>query len=244
MANWREVWNREKQIINNGGKLNTIEAVYKEMRRVNGYDAVDGEYSWEDFLAQWKEWNHNLNFSKRDYGGIESVFEVGCGSGPNLLLYQSLCNHMKVGGIDYSEPLTNIANQYIDSEELYCGEAIEMDTKIKYDAVISYSVFHYFSDYGYAERVLEKMYQKALHVIAILDIHDLKKKESFLNNRRALTPDYDIKYRGLDKLFFDKQFFIDFAEKYHCDIKIDHSNVKSYWNNNFVYHCYLYKQER
>lgn len=276
MGDWKQIWNSKKSdLIENGD----MKQLYKQMRLLDGYDAIDKggiEVSWNELIEEWKRWNRNLNFSKYTVsmidlcldtdmiiasasfepnqkesdavrkigeGAIKSVFEVGCGSGPNLLLFQKFYKDMRVGGIDYSDSLIEVAKKFIQSNDLVCNEAVCLDVSIKYDAVISYSVFHYFPDYEYAWGVLEKMYKKANRVIGILDIHDLRKKESFLNYRRSLTPDYDNRYKGLDKLFFDKTFFLEFAEKFNCDVKFEVSNVGSYWNNQFVYHCYLYKQK-
>lgn len=184
----------------------------------------------------------NINLQAQKYG-IKSVFEVGCGSGPNLLLFQAYYPGIKIGGLDYSSPLIETAKRYISSNELVCDEANNLDFTTTYDAVISYSVFHYFPDYEYAWSVLERMYKKSTRVLGIMDIHDLQKKSEFLRHRRELTPDYDIRYSGLEKLFYNKSFFLDFADKYNCDIKFEKSDVKGYWNNKFVYNCYLYKQK-
>ena len=101
--------------------------------------------------------------------------------------------------------------------------------------------FSYFCDFNYAEQVLEKMILKSRHSIGILDVHDSAKKKEFLDYRKAHIKDYEERYRGLPKLFYPKQFWIDFAEKHDLRLEIFPSNMKGYWNTPFVYHCFLYK---
>lgn len=127
------------------------------------------------------------------------------------------------------------------SVELYEAEAINMDVSEKYTAVFANSVFSYFNDYEYARTVLGKMLEKTEYSIGILDIHDVDKKEDFLAYRRMLTPDYDKKYENLDKLFYTKSFFINFAEENDLNIKICKSDLEGYWNNPFLFNVYLYK---
>ena len=53
------------------------------------------------------------------------------------------------------------------------------------------------------------MLEKSQKVIAVLHIHDKSKEEEFLKARRQITPNYDERYAGLPKLFYDKEFFIE-----------------------------------
>lgn len=128
-----------------------------------------------------------------------------------------------------------------DTEELICDEAINLSASIKYDAILSNSVFSYFRDYDYALQVLKIMYSKANYSIGIIDIHDIKKQDAFVEFRKKTVENYEEKYKELPKLFYDKKFFLDFADKYNMDIKFKKSNMKGYWNNEFVYHCFLMK---
>lgn len=140
--------------------------------------------------------------------------------------------------------MLNCAKKFIKSNDLRLGEAIEIDEKEKYDAVISNGVFPYFLDYEYAKKVLNKMYEKSENVIAILDIFDINKKEEFITYRRHIVENYDEKYKDLNKLFFSKDFFIKFAEEKNMDIKFSKANIEKYYNDKFVFDCYLYKKIR
>jgi hypothetical protein len=56
------------------------------------------------------------------------------------------------------------------------GEALSLDERPTYDAVISCGTFLYFPDLPYAEGVLRRMATKAERTMAILDLPDLAKK--------------------------------------------------------------------
>ena len=183
-----------------------------------------------------------MEFSPRSKDNvISSVFEVGCGCGANLYLFQNDGYH--VGGMDYSARLIEIASGVlIDPVELICREAASLPCDIKYDAILSNSVFSYFDSYEYAEKVLEAMYSKANQSIGIIDIHNIEKKEEFIQFRRRLYKDYEERYQDLPKFFYEKSFFLYFAEKYNMSIKFTKPDMKDYWNNEFVFNCFMRKR--
>lgn len=73
--------------------------------------------------------------------GICSAYEVGCGSGANLYLLQN--QGIKVGGIDYSASLMDIARQIVkDCGNIRTDETVKMDTDEIYDADFSQKKVH------------------------------------------------------------------------------------------------------
>lgn len=241
MSEWKNVWNKRgaednKEIV----KLKKDpRKMFLRMKELNGFDVVDGGMTYEALYDQYIHIKDKINL----FNNCESIYEVGCGCGANLYLFQN--DSFKVGGIDYSSGLIDFARNALDSEavlELDCNEAINTDTEIKYDACLSNSVFSYFPDYDYAEKVLEKMLMKSRYSIALVDIHDIDKKADFLEYRRQLIKDYDERYKNLPKLFYPKDFFRCFAEKNNLDISFDESSVEGYWNNRFVFECNMYRK--
>ncbi len=233
MNSWKRVWDKKTakdSIILNGNR----EDVLLELKRCNGFDIVDG-ISYDAFYRQYEEIRDNL----QKYGKIKSVYEVGCGSGANLYLFEN--EGYASGGVDYSHSLIEVAGNVLNTEDLLCGEAVDMTTEKMYDAVFSNSVFSYFDNEVYAEKVLEKMYKKAGSVIGLIDIHDIDKKEDFVTYRRRVVEDYDRRYADLPKLFYSRQFFEKFAQRHNMDVIFLESNVEGYWNNPFVFSCYMYK---
>lgn len=45
----------------------------------------------------------------------------------------------------------------------------------------------------------------------------------------------------MPKFFYDKSFFLDFAEKHNMSIRFTKPDMKEYWNNEFVFNCFLTK---
>lgn len=97
----------------------------------------------------------------QNVGDISSVYEVGCGSGVNLYLFQQLKKVTQVGGCDYSQTQIALAKKILNANDLQCMEADQIAEKPVYDVVLSDSVFQYFQSPEYGMRVVEKMWNKA-----------------------------------------------------------------------------------
>lgn len=69
-----------------------------------------------------------------------------------------------------------------------------------------------------------------------------QKKEDFLAYRRAAIPDYDERYKGLNKLFYRRSFFADFARSHNLRIEYPAIEMEGYWNTPFVFHVFLYRK--
>lgn len=215
-------------------------AMLLELKRINGFDITKEGALYEAFLEKYEAAKEGLALPE---GG--SVFEVGCGAGANLWLFQQ--DGFRVGGIDFSEGLLAISRDVLREDalcEIVCGEACDLPQEEKYDAAFSDGVFHYFPDEAYAEKVLEGMAEKVRGNIVILDVHDAAKKEEFFAFRRKLDPDYDERYRGLDKLFYDKAFFEAFAKKHGFAVSFASLTLEGYWNAPFVYAVFFSRQAK
>lgn len=86
------------------------------------------------------------------------------------------------------------------------------------------------------------MLAKARRAIAILDVHDAEKREAFLRYRRAEIPDYDARYEGLQKHFYERALFEAFARKHGLSIRFAKSPMQSYWNAPFVFDVYMTRE--
>lgn len=238
-SEWHEVWNDRSIDSEWLLRMKDRNEFFLELKKLNGFD-ITTEVDMNSFLGQLYEINKEINFTLKDDKNIESIYEVGCGSGANLYIFESL--GYRTGGIDYSESLIDTAKKVLKSDDILCDEAINIEASIKYDTVISNSVFSYFPDYDYTAAVLDKMMEKTNRTIAIIDIHDLRLKKEFIEYRKRICEDYEERYRNLPKLFYPKTFFLEFAEKNNLDVKFSISDVKGYWNNPFVFSCYYYKR--
>ena len=167
------------------------------------------------------------------------VYEVGCGSGANLYLLQN--RGIRVGGIDYSENLCKIAATILSTSVITHDEAIKLDEEEQCDAVISDSVFAYFKDETYAEVVLEKMLKKARKHVVILEVFDKDLESECMNYRRSQIKNYDLIYKGLDKVFYSRDFFKAIATKNNFSVQFTEVVNKYYWNSRFMFNVVMTK---
>ena len=211
-SKWHEVWEQRTENKTILESKNPRE-IFMELKRINGWDSTGSMLEYDQFYDQYIQTKNELEFNPRSKSNmISSVFEVGCGCGANLYLFQNDGYH--VGGMDYSTHLIEIADRVLtDPIELICKEAANLSWNVKYDAVLSNSVFSYFDSYEYAGKVLEAMYNKANQCIGIIDIHDIEKKEEFIQFRKELYQDYEERYQNLPKFFMRRLFFLNSQKK-------------------------------
>lgn len=234
MNQWDRIWrNRSSEI----EISDDIFEMFCKLKRADGFDTQDVEGYYEAFWKQWEAMAERIE----NCGGISSIYEVGCGSGVNLYLFQQLKKVHRVGGLDYSDKLIKIAGEVLDTTDLRCEEALYVSALPKYDVVLADSVFQYFLDVDYGMQVLEKMWDKAEKMVVITEIHDEARKEEHLNYRRQCVENYDEKYKGLDKTFYSREMFLDFAKRMGGTCIIVEPKNELYWNNRFVFDCYLCK---
>ena len=231
---WRAVWNQRTS--SNDRLTGRWQDVLLELKRANGYDVMEGGLPLETFIGQDKQMRELLHLSPG-----KSVFEVGCGAGANLYLMQR--DSIMVGGMDYSPPLVDTARTVLpDALELSCGEADKLSTERTYDAVFSAGVFSYFTGTDYARRVLTRMLEKSRGALGLLEVHDIEKEDAYHAFRRASIPDYDERYKGLDKLFYPRAFFEDFARKHDLTVTFPTVDMPGYWNTPFIFNCFMYRK--
>lgn len=237
--NWKALWGGRsaEQVVLRGGDPRKI---FMELKRSDGFDVVDGGISYETFLEQYRQMKEMLSRGLPQGSTVQSVYEVGCGSGANLYLLEG--DGITCGGIDYSPSLLESAKQVLRTADLRCAEASALPVEPNYGAVISVSVFGYFTDEGYAEAVLEKMLEKARYSLGILELADKAKEDAYTAYRKQLIPNYEERYKGLPRQFYSKAFFEDFARRHTMGIEIIPVNMKDYWNSQFYFDCYLYKR--
>lgn len=226
--NWHEIWN--KRALADG------KSILEQLIKADGFDSGAGAISvqqWQAYVSWIKE---KLNVQSQN-----TLYEIGCGSG--AFLYQFYKAGHQVGGLDYSSPLINIAQNIMPEMKFKCLPAIQMQTKPQYDIVVSNSMFHYLPTLTDAEKIVEKMLDKAKIKIAILDINDIQYKNRAQKIRQgALAKDeYTRKYHGLHYLFFDHSFFIKLAKRHQYNIDIFKQNIDGYQNNPFRFNVIIEK---
>ena len=231
---WKEIWNRRKPVT--GGLTGDWEHVYLELKRLNGYDVMEGGVPLKALL------NFHAGFVELlDLTPGKSVYEVGCGAGANMYLMQR--EGMIVGGSDYAEGLIETAHAVVpNAREMGAMEAADIPTEEKYDAVYSGGVFSYFPDHAYATRVLERMLEKSRYAVGITELHDRTKRQDYLAFRRANIPNYDERYEGLSRLFFRREFFEEFSARHDLRLVFPNLEMANYWNTPFLFTCFMYRK--
>lgn len=235
---WREIWTGRDAVWTLDEGITDEFSVYKELKKLDGFDVnvrdKDAYYKsfYNSAICMWEQ------FRKEEK--ITNAYEVGCGSGANLYLLKN--RGIKVGGIDYSEKLLNVAYKILgEKSQIIKGEAIDIWPDEKWDIVFSDSVFAYFPDEEYGSVVLEKMYDKAEKMVVLMEIFDKELEEDCISHRKKMIDDYDNKYQGLEKVFYPKDMFIKFAEKNHCEVKFTKVENEYYWNSKYLFNCILKK---
>ena len=230
--NWKSIWNKKDM-----PDVSILEGedLWNSLIKADGFDGGTGEIKidhWKDYMRFLKK---NLDVTPSD-----SVFEVGCGAG--AFLYFFFLEGSKVGGIDYSSTLIENAKRIMQPGRFEVCEAANLQVEFKYDFVVANSIFFYFPDLEYAEKVLERMLEKATNAIGIFDVPNAKLKKDCETERMAKIDNYKEKYKGLPHLYYDKSWFLKFAETNNCGIYLFDQNIKDYGNSRYRFNCILRKK--
>lgn len=236
--NWKNIW--EKKGLENIDLERDEFLVFCDLKKADGFDVnVHNEQLYfKAFYDEWMKMYKKLNEIAEN--SIQSVFEVGCGSGVNLYLFRNRIKDISIGGIDYSQGLINIAKSVVPSEDLVCGNAEDMYVDAKYDLVMADSVFQYFGSQEYAADILNKMILKSNKVVYVSEMHNVDFREEWLEYRRNSMDDYDQIYKGLDKLFYSKDWVLDIARRNGKQVLFSKSENPEYWNSKYVFNCFIF----
>ncbi|WP_294954174.1 class I SAM-dependent methyltransferase [Sulfurovum sp.] len=227
MMNWQHIYNNQYR----------LERYIQELLlKVDGFDSPTGYFSVED----WTKYTQ-YHYGKLAIKPTDSIFEVGCGAG--AFLYPLFLQKHRVGGIDFANSLTSLANALMPNCNFQTAEAIELNAEQNHDVVLSHGVFLYFENLNYAREVIIKMIQKATSTIAILDINDADKEHEYhqLRMKTMTKEEYEKKYSGLSHHFYNKSFFEDIAKEYKLDIEVWDQTFKKYNNSQFRFNVIMKK---
>jgi len=223
---WKNIWNKNERI---------DKIVLEMLIKADGFDSGAGSFGVDDWINYTKKFYQELDIKAND-----TIFDVGCGSG--AFLYPLYLSKHKVGGIDYSRILIELANKIMPKADFKVKEAIDIDAR-KYDFVISHSVFHYFHDLNYAKKVIEKMVKKANKKIGIFDINDRTKENIYHKIRMGSMKqeEYELKYKDLEHMFYYKEWFENIAEELNIKVRIFDQKFENYDNAKLRFNIILEK---
>ena len=211
MSKWEKIWNKDDRI-------NKI--ILDCLVSADGFSDPSRKYNSDDWIQYCENIYSKIGILKND-----KVFEIGCGSG--AFLYPLYLKNNIVGGNDFSQSLLNLAKKFIPEGNFICKDAVNLNLNNSYEIVLSHSVFQYFKDLNQAEIVLKYMNQMAKRKFAILDVLDISKRDLFFSERMKnyiqegfKEEDFHKRYKGLDHLFYSKDWFIELGNKLDLKIKI------------------------
>ena len=158
-----------------------------------------GNTDWKKASFEWYEGIHDENtklhenfieFLEAKRKSIQTVLEVGCGTGVYPIKYSKLFNDLEYTGIDFSE--TNIEYCKNNSTSNFIsGDFIKMDVKQEYDLVYSHAVVDHVYDID----------------VFIMNLVKSCKKFAYINAYRGFFPDlekHEMKWRDDDNCYYNK----------------------------------------
>ena len=230
---WKEVWELK------GLEAGEDELALKDLLVIDGYNTAQGTMTEDRWMKAIEMVKKELKLKKDDY-----LLEVGCGAGAMLLPLSKI--GIKVAGIDYSTSSIEVAKKVIPNLIVQTAEACKLPFRDnEFDAILSFSVFFYFPDYEYAERVLLEMLRVSRNgaKILIADIPDLSKKEmSERYRRKSLSKEkYNQLYSEYPHLYYSKKWFRNFVERRGLFVKVFDQNIGGYGNSKFRFNVLITK---
>ena len=124
---WKEIWNKRVHLSEDA----TLDALIK----ADGFDGGAGQVN----VDNWQ--NYIQDISKQVYlKDTDTIFEIGCGAG--AFIYPFFLKGHKVGGIDYSKSMVNLAKITMPGMVFESKDAVQFETSYKYDIVPAFlSIF-------------------------------------------------------------------------------------------------------
>jgi len=132
-----------------------------------------GNQQWEKADETWYSEIHNQNtelhknfrsylYSKKD---VETILEVGCGTGVYPIQQKNLFAGKKYTGLDFSKPNIEFCKKHSDFEFIQ-GDFIKMKLETRYDLVYSHAVIDHVYDIDEFLRRIVKLCKKYAYVNA------------------------------------------------------------------------------
>jgi trans-aconitate methyltransferase len=227
--NWKRIWEKKQMEPGEGSVLSQLVAV-------DGFNTFGG-ITERDWLAHTEAMGAKMGVRPGS-----SMYEVGCGAG--AFLYPFYTRGHRVGGCDFAENLVGMAQNVMPLGNFATGEAVALDMGESYDVVFSHGVFLYFPDLAYAARTLLQMLAKSRQFVAVFDVPDLARKEDALRLRRGHLgeEDYEKRYRGLDHLYFPREWFEEVLTGMDVEMAIEAQCLPGYMHNSCRYNVFLKKK--
>jgi len=228
---WKNLWEKKGNELSGELKLEDL------MNIVGWFHNAAGDLSINNWLSFVKKIQEQLNIKDK-----KKILEIGCGAG--AFLYPMYDSNIKIFGIDYSSSLIKLCSRIMPTGVFNIAEAKSLPfKKFFFDAIICNSVFQYFENLNYAEKVINEMERVLNNVgsIAILDITDASKKNKYESLRRSKlgNNEYNRLYGNLTHQFYKIEWFENIANSYNLHCAIHDQNIIGYENSKFRFNVFL-----
>jgi 2-polyprenyl-3-methyl-5-hydroxy-6-metoxy-1,4-benzoquinol methylase len=151
-----------------------LPSILEQLQAASGSGAAAGRVSedaWRDFVERVVE--------TLDVGPGTTVFDVNCGAGAFLLPLAE--NGYVVGGLDPSSTLIAQAKHAMPEGRWLVGDAETLDPGEAWDVVVAVSALERFADLDRVRGLLARMFAKATHAIAVLDVAEAVDRQWMLH---------------------------------------------------------------
>lgn len=174
-----------------------------------------------------------------------TVHEVGCGPGAFLLALQEL--GCRVGGLDPSPGLIEVARAALPDARLEVAEASALTLDRTVDAVVSVGAFLYFPSHAYAEGVVARMARGARRAVGIYDLPDAALQGADRARREQLAggPEaYAERYAGLEHRYYEREWVVEQLERCGLhDVHVAGQDLEGYGNAPFRFNAWGFQTE-
>lgn len=234
---WSHVWAR-RSVEHTDSALNL-----DELLRLDGFD-VGSIRAMQ--VASWREYASSiairLHLRREDL-----VFEIGCGAGALLLALQEQAG-ARVGGIDFSGALIDVATRALPSGQFFVADATappspEIEAVVaKSTAVVSNGVIHYFPSLEDVSRMVGWI-ANLVPQIALLEIPDAATMSASEEERAAALPpgEYAQRYekRGLRHLYIHRDEMHDIAQAHGLTVETVQQDIRGYRQSRFRFNAFF-----
>jgi ubiquinone/menaquinone biosynthesis C-methylase UbiE len=153
-------------------------------------------------------------------------------------------------GCDLAESMAKRARRINKKLEIQVSEASNLPyVSNEFDAILVYSVFHYFPSNDYANRALREIFRicRKNGRIWIGDVPDKSKQRQALLHREQLrkksVPKWPWPNIGpLEHRFYNKIFFAEFCESVDCKYRFVQQSVEGYVQGKYRYNVFIEKR--
>ncbi len=223
---WNQIWNER------GNHFPEDDAM-----AISGFDQSFGTINQKNFHFLVEDIKEKLELKPTD-----TVLEVGCGAGALSNALIPFC--YKIHSTDLAHGMVERAIKLYPHLDVVQSDPLDLPYPAKkFDKAFVHSVFQYFSDYSYAESVIDEISRvtKDSCLVLIADVMDLDTKEAYLDYRNQAPSSKAIWKSSvtgnIEHLYYSRKFFEKFSSAFQ--VKTLDRNIPHYENGKYRFDVIL-----